>query len=138
MGIWHRVGAIGKKLLDKTLKEFQSSITATWKVDSPGTYDEFTGDYVGGSSSTETMSIDGIVDDDRIQFKYAKYGTDERTDLIVIVRDTFVPPPQDATYKRTGDPRSFKLKDIYQEANFGTDANNVQEFAYKLLHLRAP
>lgn len=137
MGIWHRVGAIGKKLLNKTLTEFKGTLVAKWKTEATGVYDEYTGEYVG-TQLDQTMSIDGVLDNDRIQFKYAKYGVDETTDIMVMVRDTFVPPPQDATYTRVGDPRSFILKDVYQEANFGTDVNNKQEFAYKLLHLRAP
>lgn len=137
MGEIQNAGKEAKKLFETFLKEFKGSLVANWTVVSGGQYDKYSQKYVGSVESPQTLSIDAIVESDKIQFKYEKYGVDEKTDIIAMVKISLQVPPQTATYTRVGDPRSYSLVDVHFEGNYGTDSTGKQLYAFKVLHLRA-
>lgn len=137
MGEIRRAGQTGKKLFEKMLREFPGSLSASWVVGDGGTYDEFLGRFVGAVERNETLSIAAVVEDKGIEFKYAKYGVEARSDLVAMVSMDFTLPPTDAIYQRAGDPRKYVLKEVYGGGHYGTDQNGNQLFAYRILHLRA-
>lgn len=137
MGEIQNAGKEGKKLFETFLKEFRGSLRADWKEISGGDYDEYSQTYVGAGEVPRNLSIDAIIETDKIQYKYEKYGVDEKTDIIAMVKIDLQLPPQEAVYTRIGDHRKYTLHEVHPEANYGTDASGKQLYAFKILHLRA-
>lgn len=137
MGEINRAGREGKRVFETFLREFPNAVTATWVVGSGGSYDEFSQGYVGAANVTQVVSFAAIVESDKVQFKYAKYGVDETTDIVLMVSVDLVVPPQEAYYTKAGDPRRFTLVNAHYEANYGVDSLGNMLYAFKTLHLRS-
>jgi hypothetical protein len=136
MGEIHNAGKTAKKVFETALKEFKGSLTADWVEVSNGDYDEYSQSFIGSTETPRHISIDAVIQTDKIQFIYHKYGVDELTDIIAMVRTSQIVPPQMAIYTKLGDLKPYSLHNVYFEGNYGTDPLGNQLYAFKILHLR--
>lgn len=138
MGEVQRAGRIANKLLKKFLKEFPNAVTVHWTVKTLGVYDEFESTHVGGTETPMSLTIPAIQEQDKIAYRYEKYGVNESTDLIFMIDVNFEIPDVDGIYKVPGDPKNYIKAGLHNDGNYGTGPGGVPLHAYKILHLRAP
>jgi hypothetical protein len=137
MGDLRTAGIIAKKQFEKLLKDYPGSLTATWVDSVGGTYDNFSQKYTGATLTPRTMSIYALIETDKIEYRYAKYGVNGAEDLIAMIRVDQVIPPDSAVYTKLGDNSKYILKNIYNDGNYGTDPSGDQLSVYKIIHLVA-